>query len=60
MPRSAQIRRSLEAVAAMSSDLSLSVVPRCIVAGACVLVDAQYAALGVLANGRRRAGPARQ
>jgi len=51
MPRSAQIRRLLEAVAAMSSDLSLPVVLRRIVASACELVDAQYAALGVLGPG---------
>jgi signal transduction histidine kinase len=49
MPRSdEQVSRLLEAVAAMSSDLSLPVVLRRIVASACHLVDAQYAALGVL------------
>jgi signal transduction histidine kinase len=51
MPRSSQVRRLLEAVAAMSSDLSLPVVLRRIVASACELVDAQYAALGVLGPG---------
>ncbi len=51
MPRSIQVRRLLEAVAAISSDLSLPVVLRRIVASACDLVDAQYAALGVLGPG---------
>jgi signal transduction histidine kinase len=51
MPRSTEIRRLLELVAAMSSDLSLPVVLRHIVASACELVDAQYAALGVLGPG---------
>jgi signal transduction histidine kinase len=52
MPRSdEQVARLLEAVAAMSSDLSLPVVLRRIVASACHLVDAQYAALGVLGPG---------
>jgi signal transduction histidine kinase len=51
MPRSAQVRRLLEAVAAISSDLSLPVVLRRIVASACDLVEAQYAALGVLGPG---------
>jgi signal transduction histidine kinase len=51
MPRSTQIRRLLEAVAAMSSDLSLPVVLRRIASSACELVDAQYAALGVLGPG---------
>jgi signal transduction histidine kinase len=52
MPRSdEQVTRLLEAVAAMSSDLSLPVVLRRIVASACHLVDAQYAALGVLGPG---------
>jgi signal transduction histidine kinase len=52
MPRSdEQVSRLLEAVAAMSSDLSLPVVLRRIVASACHLVDAQYAALGVLGPG---------
>jgi signal transduction histidine kinase len=46
-----QVSRLLEAVAAMSSDLSLRVVLRRIVASACQLVDAQYAALGVLGPG---------
>src|SRR5476651_146905 len=51
MPRSTEIRRLLEAVAAMSSDLSLPVVLRRIVVSACELVEAQYAALGVLGPG---------
>jgi signal transduction histidine kinase len=51
MPRSAQVRRLLTAVAAISSDLSLPVVLRRIVASACQLVDAQYGALGVLGPG---------
>jgi signal transduction histidine kinase len=51
MPRSTQVRRLLEAVAAMSSDLSLPVVLRRIVGTACRLVGAQYAALGVLGPG---------
>src|ERR1700687_713098 len=52
MPRSdEQVTRLLEAVAAMSSHLSLPVVLRRIVASACHLVDAQYAALGVLGPG---------
>jgi signal transduction histidine kinase len=51
MPQSTEIRRLLEAVAAMSSDLSLPVVLRRIVVSACELVDAQYAALGVLGPG---------
>jgi signal transduction histidine kinase len=51
MPRSTEIRRLLEAVAAMSSDLSLPVVLRRIVVSACELVGAQYAALGVLGPG---------
>jgi signal transduction histidine kinase len=51
MPQSAEIRRLLAAVAAMSSDLSLPVVLRRIVVSACELVDAQYAALGVLGPG---------
>ena len=51
MPRSAQVHRLLEAVTAISSDLSLPVVLRRIVASACELVDAQYAAIGVLGPG---------
>lgn len=50
MPRSAQVSRLLEAVAAMSSDLSLPVVLRQIVGSARHLVDARYAALGVLGS----------
>jgi signal transduction histidine kinase len=51
MPQSVQIRRLLDAVAAISSDLSLPVVLRRIVESACDLLDAQYAALGVLGPG---------
>jgi signal transduction histidine kinase len=51
MPRSAQVSRLLEAVAVMSSDLSLPVVLQRIVASACQLVDARYAALGVFGPG---------
>jgi signal transduction histidine kinase len=51
MPRSTQVRRLLEAVAAMSSDLSLPAVLRRIVGSACRLLDAQYGALGVLGPG---------
>lgn len=52
MPRSdEQVSRLLEAVAAMSSDLGLAVVLQRMVASACQLVDAQYAALGVLGPG---------
>src|ERR1035437_3570482 len=50
MPQSAWVRRLLEPVRAMSSD-SLPVVLRRIVSSACELVDAQYAALGVLGPG---------
>jgi hypothetical protein len=60
MPRSdEQVSRLLEAVAAISSDLSLPAVLRRIVVSACHLVDAQYAALGVLGPGTNNgAGPA--
>jgi signal transduction histidine kinase len=51
VPRSIESRRLLEAVAAISSDLSLPLVLRRIVASACDLVDAQYGALGVLGPG---------
>jgi signal transduction histidine kinase len=51
MPRSTQIGRLLEAVAALSSDLSLPVMLRRIVASAADLLDAQYAAVGVLGPG---------
>jgi signal transduction histidine kinase len=52
MPRSdEQVSRLLEAVAAISSDLSLPAVLRRIVVSARHLVDAQYAALGVLGPG---------
>jgi signal transduction histidine kinase len=50
MPRSPRTRRLLEPVMAMSSD-TLPVVLRRIVTSACELVDAQYAALGVLGSG---------
>jgi signal transduction histidine kinase len=48
MHHSPEVRRLLQAVAAMSSDLSLPMVLRRIVASACELADAQYGALGVL------------
>jgi signal transduction histidine kinase len=51
MPRTTQVGRLLEAVAALSSDLSLPVVLRRIVASASELLDAQYAAIGVLGPG---------
>ncbi|MDQ6855747.1 MAG: GAF domain-containing protein, partial [Candidatus Dormibacteraeota bacterium] len=50
MPNTTRVRRLLEPVRAMSSD-SLPVVLRRIVSSACELVDAQYAALGVLGPG---------
>ncbi len=50
MPNTPRVRRLLEPVRAMSSD-SLPVVLERIVSSACELVDAQYAALGVLGPG---------
>ncbi len=50
MPRTTRVRQLLEPVSATSSD-SLPVVLRRIVSSACELVDAQYAALGVLGPG---------
>jgi signal transduction histidine kinase len=50
MPRTTRVRRLLEPIKAMSSD-SLPVVLQRIVSSACELVDAQYAALGVLGPG---------
>jgi len=51
MSEAAPVQRLLDAVMAISSDLSLPVVLRRIVAAACDLVDAQYGALGVIGPG---------
>ncbi len=49
-----QLRRLLEAVMAVGSDLSLPVVLRTIVEAATALVDARYGALGVLSEDRTK------
>jgi signal transduction histidine kinase len=51
------VRRLLDAVMAISSDLSLPLVLRRIIAAACELVDARYGALGVIGPGADGLGP---
>ncbi|HEV7679810.1 MAG TPA: GAF domain-containing sensor histidine kinase [Candidatus Dormibacteraeota bacterium] len=51
------VQRLLDAVVAISSDLSLPLVLRRIIAAACELVDARYGALGVIGPGADGLGP---
>jgi signal transduction histidine kinase len=50
-----RVRKLLDSILAIGSDLSLPVVLRRIIESACTLVDARYGALGVLGEDRRLA-----